>query len=360
MNSIIETLYKITNKSYKDLINLNRDLINLSLLHKVFLFFLIIFFILMLNNNTRNRLYENYEDMTSGNKFESKYDDAIYDAFYAKYYDYLHSNKECNIEQLKIIISFAKNNKFVKLLDIGCGTGYHVYMLDKMKYEVTGLDKSEAMISQAKLNYSNCEFINGDFLQNNLFDYNSFTHLICLNKTFYSFKDKELFFERSNLLLNADGVIIIHIVNRDNFKPFVISQNDKSVLYNSENETTNKKPQISVIKINDSLEYISEYQVLDNKKATSTMTNSATNNDEDASINNTINAIEKPPFSCYNEKFTNLQTNAVRKQVINLYIPSVDEIIVIAKAKGFSVKDKKPLKTCGTNTEFLLILKKTL
>ena len=348
-----EKLYKIIYKSYK-------DLMNLSLLHKLFLFFLILLFILLLNNHRSNTIYENYEDMTSGNKFESKYDDAIYDAFYVKYYDLVHSNKECNIEQLKIIINYAKNNKFVKLLDIGCGTGYHVHMLDKMKYDVIGLDKSAAMIERAKLQYTNCEFINGDFLQNNLFEYNSFTHLICLNKTFYCFKDKELFFENSNLLLNADGLIIIHIVNRDNFKPFIISQNDESVLYNSENDITNKKPQISVIKINNTLEYISEYKVLDNKNATNTSTNTSTKNDEENIVNNAINTIEKPPYSCYNEKFTNLQTNAVRKQVINLYIPSVDEIIAIAKAKGFSVKDKKPLKTCGTNTEFLLILKKTL
>lgn len=348
-----EKLYKIIYKSYK-------DLMNLSLLHKLFLFFLILLFILLLNNHHPNTIYENYEDMTSGSRFETKYDDAIYDAFYVKYYDYLHSNKECNIEQLKIIINYAKNNKFVKLLDIGCGTGYHVHMLDKMKYDVIGLDKSAAMIEQAKSQYTNCEFIVADFLQNNLFDYNTFTHLICLNKTFYSFKDKELFFEKSNLLLNADGLIIIHIVNRDEFKPFVVSQNDESVLYNSENETANKKPQISVVKINNTLEFISEYKVLDNKNANNTSTNSATISEEDAIVNNTIDAIEKPPYSCYNEKFTNLQTNAVRKQVINLYIPSVDEIIIIAKAKGFSVKDKKPLKTCGINTEFLLILKKTL
>jgi len=349
MNNINgEKLYKIIYKSYK-------DLMNLSLLHKLFLFFLILLFIVLLNNHNTNPLYENYEDMTSGNKFESKYDDAVYDAFYAKYYDLVHSNKECNIEQLKIIINYAKNNKFVKLLDIGCGTGYHVYMLDKMKYHVIGLDKSAAMIEQAKLQYANCEFINGDFLQNNLFEYSSFTHLICLNKTFYSFKDKELFFEKSNLLLNADGLIIIHIVNRENFKPFIISQTDETVLYNSENASENKKPEISIIKINNTLEYISEYKVLNNK----TTTNDATNKEENI-INNTINAIENPPFSCYNEKFTNLQTNAVRKHVINLYIPSVDEIITIAKAKGFSVKDKKPLKTCGANTEFLLILKKTL
>ena len=345
MNNINgEKLYKIIYKSYK-------DLMNLSLLNKLFLFFLILLFIVLLNNHNTNILYENYEDMTSGNKFESKYDDAIYDAFYVKYYDLVHSNKECNIEQLKIIINYAKNNKFVKLLDIGCGTGYHVYMLDKMKYDVIGLDKSAAMIERAKLQYANCEFINGDFLHNNLFEYNSFTHLICLNKTFYCFKDKELFFEKSNLLLNADGLIIIHIVNRENFKPFVISQNDETVLYNSENAIEHKKPEISILKINNTLEYISEYQVLNNKNAT---------NKEYNIVNNTIDAIEKPPFSCYNEKFINLQTNAVRKQVINLYIPSVDEIITIAKAKGFSVKDKKPLKTCGTNTEFLLILKKTL
>ena len=353
-----EKIYKIINNSYN-------DVINLSLLHKVFLFFLIILFILLLNKFNRNyENYEDYEDMTSGSKFESKYDDAIYDSFYAKYYDDLHSNKECNVEQLKIIVSFAKNNKFVKLLDIGCGTGYHVYMLDKMKYDVTGLDKSAYMIKQAKQKYSNCEFIVADFLKNNLFDYNTFTHLICLNKTFYSFKDKELFFEKSNFLLNADGLLIVHIVNREKFKPFVISQNDKTVLYNSENENEKKTPQISIVKINDTLEYISEYEVLDNKNGNNTSTNTSTNSDEDAIVINTINSIEKdiekPPFSCYNEKFTNLQTNAVRKQVINLYIPTIDEIIVIAKATGFSVKDKKPLKTCGSNTEFLLILKKTL
>ena len=32
----------------------------------------------------------------------------------------------------------------------------------------------------------------------------------------------------------------------------------------------------------------------------------------------------------------------------------------MAKAKGFIVKDKKPLKTLGNDTEFLLILKKNL
>jgi trans-aconitate methyltransferase len=124
-----------------------------------------------------------------------------------------------------------------------------------MKYDVIGLDKSTAMIEQAKLQYANCEFIKGDFLQNNLFDYSSFTHLICLNKTFYSFKDKELFFEKSSLLLNADGLLIIHIVDRNTFSPFVISKNDKTVLFNTndldlnENKNNNKTLSLNIAKI---------------------------------------------------------------------------------------------------------------
>ena len=341
----VEKLYKILYKSYQ-------DLLNLTLLHKVFLLFLILIFLLLLNN--KSYYYENYEDMTSGKKFETKYDDAIYDSFYANYYDNLHSNKECNVEQLKIIIVYAKNNKFVKFLDIGCGTGYHVHMLNKMKYDVIGLDKSQSMINQANLKYTNSSFVFGDFLQNNLFDYNSFTHLLCLNKTFYSFKDKELFFEKCSLLLNADGLLIIHIVDRSIFSPFVISKNDKTVLFNSndlnenENKNENKKVSLNIVKINNNLEYISEYMVLNND-----------NSKHEDEIINTIKDIDKSPFSCYDEKFTNLETNAVRKQVINLYIPTIDEIITMAKSKDFRVKDKKPLQTCGINTEFLLILKKS-
>jgi 2-polyprenyl-3-methyl-5-hydroxy-6-metoxy-1,4-benzoquinol methylase len=333
MNTIKQfKIVKLINESYN-------DFIRLSLLHKLFLILLIIVFYLLLNNHTN--IYENYEDMTSGNKFESKYDDAIYDAFYAKYYDALHGNKECAIEQLKIIVYYAKNIKFVKLLDIGCGTGYHVHMLTKMKYDVTGLDKSQAMIEKAKMKYKNCSFVVGDFLQNNLFDYNSFTHLICLNKTFYCFIDKGLFFEKSHLLLNADGILIIHILNRSSFKPYVVSKNDNTVVYNSENDIDKKTPLISIVKINKTLEYISEYNVLN------------TNNED-------INNEEESPFSCYNEKFINVNTNTVRKHTINLYIPTIDEIIEMAKAKGFIVKDQKPLKTLGINSEFLLILKKNL
>ena len=207
-----------------------KNFVNLPLLYKLFVLLLIIIAVHLVNY--KQLIYENYDDMTSGKRFESKIDSEVFDNFYTKYYDNIHENKERDVAQLKIILNYAKNKKFVKFLDIGCGTGYHVSLLDKMKYDVVGVDKSKTMIDVAKSKYANCNFNVGDILNNNLYDYSSFTHIICLNKTIYCIKDKETFFDNCSLLLTSDGLLIIHLIDRENFKPFIIYKNDKTVLYN--------------------------------------------------------------------------------------------------------------------------------
>lgn len=309
--------------------------LKLSLLHKLFLLMLILIFLYLVNR--KSAVYEYYEDMTSGKKFDSKFDDSIYDAFYSKYYDKIYENKERDVEQLKIIVSYAKNKKFVKFLDIGCGTGYHVHLLNKMKYDIVGLDKSKYMIETAQSKFSTCEFVIGDIMKNNLFDYNSFTHLLCLNKTFYIIKDKDTFFENCALLLNPDGILIIHLLTRDKFKPFILPKDD-TVLYNPENH--NNAITKNIIKFTSNLEYMCEYEVLNNPA------------NSDA-----INYFNEP-YSCYQEKFENYETHNIRKNVINLYIPTIDEIIKLAKAKGFIIKDKKSLASVGHSDEYLFIFKK--
>ena len=327
-NNIGEKIYKIFSRSLT-------DFFKLSLLHKLFLIMLVLIFLYLVNRKLL--VYEYYEDMTSGKKFDSKFDDAIYDAFYSKYYDKIYENKERDVEQLKIIISYAKNKKFVKFLDIGCGTGYHVHMLNKMNYDVIGLDKSKYMIETAQSKYANCEFITGDILKNNLFDYNSFTHILCLNKTFYIIKDKEQFFENCALVLAPNGILIIQLLTRDKFKPFILPKDD-TILYNPENH--NNAITKNIIKFSSNLEYICEYEVL----------NSTTTTDSIDYFNQ--------PYSCYQEKFENFDTHNIRKNLINLYIPTIDEILKLAKSKGFVIKDKKPLDFIGHNNEYLFIFKK--
>jgi len=323
-----------------------KNFANLPLLHKIFIVLLIIIFVHLVNR--KPLIYENYDDMTEGKRFESKIDSEVFDLFYSKYYDNIHENKDRDVGQLKIILVYAKNKKFVKFLDVGCGTGYHVSLLDKMKYDVTSIDKSKTMIDTAKSKYVDCNFKIGYILNNNLFDYSSFTHIICLNKTIYHIKDKDTFFDNCSLLLTSDGLLIIHLIDRDKFKPFIISKNDKTVLYNPEKH--NNAITRNLIKINSSLEYICVYEKseTDESNTTNDMSNEIAKIDY---LNN--------PYSYYKETFQNVETNSVRKNIINLYMPTIDEILTIAKLKGFIVKDKKSLDIIEHYNEFLYILKKS-
>ena len=321
-----------------------KNFAKLPLLHKVFIILLIIIAVHLVNY--KQATYENYDDMTSGKRFESKIDSEVFDMFYSKYYDNIHENKERDVAQLKIILNYAKNKKFVKFLDIGCGTGYHVSLLEKMKYDVVGIDKSKTMIDAAKSKYADCKFNVGDILNNNLYDYSSFTHIICLNKTIYYIKDKDTFFDNCSLLLTSDGLLIIHLIDRDKFKPFIINKNDKTVLYNPEKH--NNVITRNLIKINSSLEYVCEYEKNDSYE-----TNETNETNELAKIDYLNN-----PYSYYKETFQNVETNNVRKNIINLYMPTIEEILAIAKVKGFIIKDKQSLDFIDHINEFLFILKK--
>lgn len=49
-----------------------------------------------------------------------------------------------------------------RMLDLGCGTGHLTSQLALMGVSITGLDHSSAMIQQARLNYPDLEFTEGD------------------------------------------------------------------------------------------------------------------------------------------------------------------------------------------------------
>ena len=84
--------------------------------------------------------------------------------------------------------------------------------LNKLSYEIIGLDQSKHMLKVAKDYYSNCNFVNGDILNNNLFEFNSFNIVTCLGKTLYEIKDKETFFENCYGLLEDNGVLIVNVL----------------------------------------------------------------------------------------------------------------------------------------------------
>jgi SAM-dependent methyltransferase len=86
---------------------------------------------------------------------------------YSSFYDALYSEKnydaECDL--IEEIISRYGNGTVKTMLDLGCGTGGHSIPLSQRGYAVTGVDRSEAMLAEARLkaDTSNSpEFIEGD------------------------------------------------------------------------------------------------------------------------------------------------------------------------------------------------------
>ncbi len=69
---------------------------------------------------------------------------------YAHFYDFIYKDKDYQSECKLIKSLFVKYRLPVKaILDLGCGTGNHAFILHKMGYSVTGIDRSSVMLQIA-------------------------------------------------------------------------------------------------------------------------------------------------------------------------------------------------------------------
>ncbi len=88
---------------------------------------------------------------------------SIFGETYSEYYDLLYKEKDYTGESHyihKLISKYKPESK--SILELGCGTGKHASVLKKMGYKIAGIDISDKMLSEAKKNYSDIDFIEGD------------------------------------------------------------------------------------------------------------------------------------------------------------------------------------------------------
>jgi len=77
---------------------------------------------------------------------------------YSKYYDLLYSSKNYNAEANYISDCIKKYYPDAKtILEFGSGTGGHGLILQKMGYDIYGLERSEQMVEEAKLHGFPCK-----------------------------------------------------------------------------------------------------------------------------------------------------------------------------------------------------------
>ncbi len=295
---------------------------------KKLILILILFYIILATHKYFKNMYfkENFDpDSNFTDKFTLYKNDQIYDDFYSKIYDKLVYDDNKNMFEIKELVKNTSPSKNTYILDVGSGTGHHVNLFNKMGYKALGVDKSDAMINQARINYPNLNFKHDDINKPIIFTANSFSHITCLYFTIYYIKNKEEFFQNCFTWLLPGGFLVIHLANKNLFDPILPAGNPFMIV----SPQTYSKERITdtVVKFNN-FEYRSNFEL-----------------------------IKESDKCVMHETFKNKNGN-VRKHEHELYMPSQKKILSMAKNAGFVLNNTVDMVKCNHDNQFLYILQK--
>ncbi len=174
---------------------------------------------------------------------------SIYDNFYSKVYDKLFASDIKNeFEFFNVNMYTVKqdrnfDNKDIKFLDLGCGTGKHLAIMHRQGYKCTGIDKSMKMLEVARRDEPTIPLIKGDFNNKSTFKNREFSHITCFFYTIYYSEYPDKVFKNVNYWLKPKGYFCIHLVDRDKFDPVLERASKLIPLFNPQKHTHNRVTQ---------------------------------------------------------------------------------------------------------------------
>lgn len=284
------------------------------------LIFISLLLVLILAFKGIDRKREGFEQR---DQFLIKTGPDIYDDFYASIYDYLVYNNVKNDYEIGYIVNKANTSSQSRILDVGCGTGHHVALLESKQFDTLGIDISPSMIKKAKENYPHYKFEVADALDSSAFQPDTYTHILCMYFTIYYFQDKTQFFNNCFQWLMPGGYLIIHLVDRDMFDPILPPGNP--LLYVSPQRYAKERITSTKVKFTD-FSYSADFK-LDKK-------------------NNK---------AVFEEKFKNDGDGKVRKNEHVMYMADIQEIVDEAQGCGFILDSKVDLLQCQYEYQYLYV-----
>jgi SAM-dependent methyltransferase len=266
------------------------------------------------------------EGFEQSDKFLFKSGPDVYDDFYADIYDYLVFNSQKDQYEVGEIVNKTSPSSESKILDVGCGTGHHVFELSSSGFDTLGMDISPSMIDKAQKDFPQYKFQVGDALDGSQFAPSAFTHITCMYFTIYYLKDKMQFFKNCMKWLMPGGYLILHLVDRDNFDPILPPGNP--LLYVSPQKYAKKRITTTKVKFDD-FSYSADF-----------------------SLN------EKTNIATFNEKFKNDGDGKVRKNEHIMYMPPLDTIVNLAQQAGFILDSQVDMVACQYEYQYIYIFVK--
>jgi len=175
---------------------------------KILIFFAVLFVLTWLFKQVYKEP-EPFETLTAQTQYMLKRNQDVYDDFYSVVYREIMMPQTRIQKEVELIEATTQPSKQASwFLDVGSGTGEVIdAWLDKGYEQVYGIELSPCMVSASA--HPNV-VVNDDFMKRSSFEPNTFTHIMCLNKTLYEIPNKLGFFKNCYSWLKPGGHLVLH------------------------------------------------------------------------------------------------------------------------------------------------------
>jgi ubiquinone/menaquinone biosynthesis C-methylase UbiE len=258
----------------------------------------------------------------------------IYDEVYSQIYDKLFSTPERISFEKSNIESYALSAWPVaetKVLDVCCGTSPHSEWMCKTDVDIVGVDSSEAMIKKARNKCTRARFYRADVTRSETFPPKTFSHALLLYFSVYQFRNPKLLFDNLYAWMKPGAVLTVHLVNPNKFDPILDAASPFMAF---------------------SLQKYSKERVMDSEVTFDQFTYKSRfvkdKREDEATFEEVIT---------YNDPSKNDGTKH-REHKHRLYMPSVEAMVDIIQASGFSKHEMVDMTSAGFEYQYLVFFTK--
>ena len=256
--------------------------------------------------------------------------DTLYDKFYASVYDQLTQQETRTAAKVALILQEWQKRSWkteqMDVLDAGCGTGVACAAFAKMKVKsCLALDKSEAMLDKAKVgNQKNAmvQYRVADLNNPSALSGGEVSHAVCLYFSLYYLPDKDTFFRNMFLWVKPGGELAVEVVNKYKFDPLLESASPWVGF--SLQKYSNKRVTESKVAF-DKFEYTGRFDLYD-------------------------------PSADFTETFR-FKDGTIRRQKHKLTMPSMEEIVKMGQAAGWTYVKYIDLVIVGFEYSYILFFR---